>query len=157
MQAVSASVEPLCILVYIVLFKQARRMLLSSKIKSSYADVEVLSQRFRDPRSLISLIKSECDKQDEIYTGFLRTVSSQSLLKKLKKWPFSQEFSHYMKLAPKTENLVRELRELYLEETKTLSQPGFLQTGSESKDQYETNTDSDKINSGIKLNSKVLI
>jgi len=57
-----------------VLFKKARRYMLTAKIKSSYADYIALSEYLLDSQIVISSIKKECDEFDALFNHFLKEV-----------------------------------------------------------------------------------
>lgn len=109
---VKPHVEIFIILAILMLFKQARKYLLSSKIKASYADVINLSKYLIDPKNLLSIVRKECELFDDLYTHFLRQISEKGIKKKLKKWKGVKKLGSYLKLADKTQSLVQELQEM---------------------------------------------
>lgn len=78
--------EKLLLFTTLEMFKKARKFLLTTKIKASYADIVGLGNHLMDPRTLITSVRKESEGFDQLYTNFLKKIGKKSLKFKFKEW-----------------------------------------------------------------------
>lgn len=94
----------------LLLFKKAKKYMLTSKIKVSYADMMSLKELILEPQQLAEYIERENNEFETIYSQFLREVgtlaredplASTEFLDNLDR-PFDLDDSHFRKMTKRT-------------------------------------------------------
>lgn len=93
----------------LLLFKKARKYMLTAKIKASYADLQAMKDRILEPQQLVDYIEAETSDFEQLYAQFLKEVAQiakedqadRSLADNVEK-PFELDDDHFRSIIVKT-------------------------------------------------------
>ena len=93
----------------LLLFKKARKYMLTAKIKVSYADMSSMKDRILEPHQLVDYIETETSEFEQLYSQFLKEVTQiareeqadRALIENTEK-PFELDETHFKDFTIKT-------------------------------------------------------
>jgi hypothetical protein len=102
----------------LLLFKKARKFMLTAKIKVSYADLLMMKEYILEPQQLVDYVESETNEFDQIYTQFLKEIGQlvreervdDVLAENIDK-PFELDDDHFKNMVKKTVVKIKQLED----------------------------------------------
>jgi hypothetical protein len=102
----------------LLLFKKARKFMLTAKIKVSYADLLMMKEYILEPQQLVDYVESETNEFDQIYTQFLKEIGQlvreervdDVLAENIDK-PFELDDEHFKNMVKKTVVKIKQLED----------------------------------------------